>query len=132
MRLIIWHFSVTVLVIIAHYGLSRASNQDSNLQLSTKTRVVTGIEGSYFFVKCTANVPEPPLSLQWVLRRKDQDRNMVQSRLSNFSVEFRIGKLDRSDAGVYKCVMIRADKEEEEKEVELHVKAKGQRVSKFC
>ncbi|XP_076471181.1 uncharacterized protein LOC143301062 [Babylonia areolata] len=64
-----------------------------------------------------------PLSLEWIFG-KEQMRNprFSQTRISNYSVSLTISKLNRSDAGVYRCVMELPDNEEKEKQLMVHVR----------
>lgn len=83
------------------------------------------MEGTSLSVKCTAQVNTAPISLNWLRRQTTPAHDISQRRADNFSVEFKINELHRSDAGVYKCVMTRSDNEVEEKEMELLVSPKG-------
>lgn len=88
--------------------------------------IVEGVEGGAFTATCTAVsgiVKHAPLSMKWLpLRDQMKDHQMSQEKENNYTVKFIIAKLNRSDAGFYKCVVVMADNEVKERQLELHVK----------
>ncbi|KAL8609081.1 hypothetical protein ACOMHN_033674 [Nucella lapillus] len=87
---------------------------------------VEGVEGEIFTATCMAvakNTKQKPVSLEWVFG-KEQMRSprFSQTRINNYSVSLTISKLNRSDAGVYRCVMELPDDEAKEKQLVVHVR----------
>ena len=114
-------------------GESSTFSDNHDLILKSSRGLIRGsvevVEGETFTATCIANMNnkvQAPVSLEW-MPDKDQMKNprISQKRKGNFSVVFTISRLNRSDAGVYKCVMLMADNEAKEKQLVLHVKPEG-------
>lgn len=115
-------------------GDSIASYGDHSLVLKSSNGIirgntVEGVEGETFTALCIADsslLKQAPNSMKWLpVREHMKDRQILQKREGNYTVKFTIAKLNRSDAGIYKCVMVMADNEAKEKQLELYVKPEG-------
>ncbi|KAK6192598.1 hypothetical protein SNE40_004042 [Patella caerulea] len=95
---------------------------------------VDGIEGDVLTVKCQArNLRYPPKNIFWTrqsLSTDEHKQNFYQHRENNVTSSFHIIKLHRSDAGIYKCVLITYDNTETVNKLTLHVARKS--ISPSC
>ena len=115
---------------MGYISYSKGSNlvfRSPNINIKGK---VEGVEGHMFRATCIANMNDlkivPKLMMWKRVTGKEGSIHTMQTILANFSVEFIIAKLNRSDAGFYKCSMQKADGMWVERQMELHVKHEGQ------
>ena len=129
-----YFFSFSVFLGIVPQGGSITSYGDHSLVLKSSNgiirgNIVEGVEGGTFTALCIADsslLKQAPVSMKWLpVRKHMKDQQIPQKREGNYTVKFTIAKLNRSDAGIYKCVMVMADNEAKEKQLELHVKPEG-------
>ncbi|KAK7098509.1 hypothetical protein V1264_002784 [Littorina saxatilis] len=113
-----------------------ASGDSSNLNdrhpliIKSAGKIVQGSlaqrEGETLTATCIANSyalnGEVPVKMEWILGDHQKNPRVHQKWDGNYSVQFTLSKVNRSDAHLYKCVMLMADSEAKVKQLELHVK----------
>lgn len=114
-------------------GDSSNLNDRHSLIIKSAGKIVQGSlaqrEGETLTATCIANSyalnGEVPVKMEWILGDHQKNPRVHQKWDGNYSVQFTLSKVNRSDAHLYKCVMLMADSEAKVKQLELHVKPAG-------